>query len=67
MTKLWSNEHSGAITCDNHAGAYLTGAKAQRPKAKSHNTPLGKWAIMSDEDVTIMTEAYGVLCDGCRR
>ena len=67
MSQLWANETSGNITCQDHAGGYLTAAIGARPKARTHSTPLGKWVAMSPEWVADMVAEFGSICDGCKR
>lgn len=66
MTPMWANETNGAISCEDHAGAYLTAAIKSRPKARTHSTPLGKWVAMSPAWIADMTAEFGCVCDGCR-
>ena len=40
--RLWVSE-DGDVTCQNHAGAYLSSAIKAKPKAITHRTPLDTW------------------------
>ena len=69
---VWADDN-GNMVCENHAGMYLTGAIKQRPKAKSHRTPLGTWELLTAAEVAEMSELlagmYGegaAVCESCR-
>lgn len=40
--RLWVS-NGGECVCDDHAGNYLTAGIKSKPKARTHNTPLGAW------------------------
>ena len=61
----WSDDN-GATVCADHAGAYLTAAIQNRPKAATHNTPLGTWERLSQDDVNYFTSEYGYCCETCK-
>lgn len=66
-TRFWVNDN-GAICCEEHAGMYLTYAIKDRPNAKVHETPLGTYELMTDEEIHEFlqyTEGKPV-CETCR-
>ena len=62
----WENLQDGTIYCTDHAGSYLTFAIKDRPRAKTHNTPLGTWAKMTDFDAQEFASEFGECCESCR-
>jgi hypothetical protein len=50
VSTLWSDDN-GQLVCTDHAGAYLTAAIAARPKARTHRTPLGRWAQVDRDEL----------------
>ncbi len=62
---LWLNDN-GAISCEDHAGQYLRSAINQRPRAKTHRTPLGTWDKLTQGETQALTIECGVLCESCR-
>lgn len=55
---LWVSNR-GDVTCEKHAGVYLTLAIKERPKAKSHTTPLGNYIKATYQDTG------GLPCEMC--
>lgn len=69
---LWGDDVSGMITCEKHAGSYLTHAIKARPRARVHSTPLGVWRKMTAAEVASYlyavrdVPALAVPCETCR-
>ena len=55
--RLWVSDN-GDVTCDNHAGVYLSSAIKNHSKARVHRTPLGTFASYTIEDI-------GLPCSSC--
>jgi len=51
----WENDQQ-RVTCVDHAGSYLQASIQQRPRAKTHRTPLGEWMLLSSSDVAEIHE-----------
>lgn len=64
-TSYWINDN-GAIVCHDHAGNYLQSGIKARPKAKSHRTPLGRWELLTDEEVNEWGNGLRHLCETCQ-
>lgn len=64
-TTYWSNPN-GAIICSNHAGNYLRSAIQAHPKRMEHDTPLGTYELISDEEIEWCEEEFGYSCETCK-
>lgn len=69
--RYWTDDN-GAITCEAHAGNYLTCGIAASPKATEHHTPLGTFELLTDDEV-VEFQAFlderlggGSPCETCR-
>jgi hypothetical protein len=58
--RLWVN-NDGTVTCDNHAGSYLTSAFEAKPNAIQHRTPLGTWCAY----YTNLIGGENLVCETC--
>ena len=60
---------NGQITCEEHAGRYLSQALEVDRTASQHWTPLGTWLRLTPADVAELGEALETttICETCRR
>jgi hypothetical protein len=58
--KLWISDN-GDVTCEAHAGVYLTSSIQAKPKAKQHKTPLDNWALY----FTHLLGGENLVCETC--
>ena len=66
--RIWS-DLNGRCVCDNHLGCEASAKLEMRPKAKTITTSMTKWSIMTEEDVTYLSNEYcngGTICESCR-
>lgn len=68
-TRYWCDDN-GAITCETHAGNYLSSGIKARPNAKTHRTPLGTFEMLHDDEVAeLLTMMQGMkrehICEMC--
>jgi hypothetical protein len=67
--RIWV-DLGGRSVCDEHLGNYASSALKKRPKAKSITTPITKWQIMPEADVSRFSKKYrkgGTLCESCQQ
>lgn len=50
-TQTYWERHDQMVVCIDHAGMYLTEAIKAHPRARQHQTPIGEFYKLSNDDV----------------